>query len=161
MVGNGKWEGAPCPAEPSPPPAPLPSYLLPNVLFQGVWLTLGAVIAIRALAGAPCPQQVLVPSPIPSPTVLEPAGHRGSPARGGLISHTRSVNPDLFGVPYSLLCPLSMSHPWCCPQPGHVTSLLSVPIPWFAVWIVALGGRCRFSQPCGAFLSAMSCGHRF
>lgn len=98
-----KWEGALCLAEPRPlHPAPLLS-LLPSVC-----LALGALLCSQCFGRSP--------SRSPSP----PAQH-GRTKGGGLISHTRSVNPNLFGVPYSA----PLSPPGYPPQSGHFTPLLS------------------------------------
>lgn len=104
-MGTGK---KPCPR----PSCPIPSTLLlspltvAKCLFRGVfsiWLTLGAVLCDLCFGRSPSKS----PSPVPS---CQSQPGRGSPARKSeegrcLISHTCSVNPNLFGVPYS--APLS------------------------------------------------------
>lgn len=126
-----KWEQGRSPvpgrAAPSPPPQSSLFSLLPNGFFQGVpvWLTLGAVLRDPRFGRSPSRS----PSPVP---LCQSQQGRGSPAwkseGGGLISHTRSVNPNLFGVPYSAplspLCPTQGVLPSAAPaRPFHVPPL--------------------------------------
>lgn len=83
------------------PSAPLLSPLtVAKCFLQGVpvWLTLGAVLCDLCFGRSPSR------SPSPLPPCRSQQG-RGSPAWRALISHPPSVNPNLFGVPYS--APLS------------------------------------------------------
>lgn len=156
-MGTGK---EPC-ARPSRPVPSTPLFSPLTVakwFFRGVsiWLTLGAVLCDPRFGRSPS-RTLSVPEPAGQ-------GQPGMEERGGdLISHTRSVNPNLFGVPYSApLSPLRVSPTASSPvqpQTGHFTSLLSVLIRWFTVWIAGLSVRRRFCQPCEAFL--VSRGHRF
>lgn len=78
----------------------------------------------------------------------------------GVISHTHSVNPNLFSVPYSALLSSLCVPPSTAPaRPSYIPLLC--PAPVVCSWIMGVSVPCRFQPPCQTLLSSLSRGHRF
>jgi len=119
-MGTGKEPSAQ-PSRPISSAPLLPPLSVAKWFFQGVpiWLTLGAVLCDLRLGRSPSRS-------------LSPAGQGqpGTEQRGrGLLPHTRSVRPSLFGVPYSAPpSPLRVLPSAAPAGPLHVAALCPHPM---------------------------------